>query len=89
MANASTREHRQLGLARKMVKGQPDPDHRTSGYTVTIEAPIFKGKACQTAFSARESNPMNKRKSAWKGAKFRPVKEKYVESAAAIVNGAD
>ncbi len=72
-----------------MVKGQPDPDNRTSGYTVTVEAPIFKGQPCQTAFSARESNPMNKRKSAWQGAKFRTVKEKYAESAAAIVNGAE
>ena len=56
-----------------MVFGYPKNPH--SSCMQMIEAPIFKGKACQTAFAAKEQNPQNKRGTEWKGAKPKRAKD--------------
>ncbi len=72
--NNQTKRYRKLGLSRKVIKGASHPDNSHRGYAVDAPFEVFKGKACITAFAAKERNPENKRKSAWQGAGKRPAR---------------
>lgn len=63
MANKQTKAYRKLGISTKVTKG-------TGGFTI-VEAPIFKGQICNTAF--KNKSKFNKRKSAWRGGAPRSV----------------
>ena len=72
MANKQTRSLRKLGLAMKTVPGAQDPFRRTMGCAKIVEAPVYKGRACQTSFEHKSAE--NKRKSAWLGARRKDIK---------------
>lgn len=64
MANRQTKAYRKLGIATSNGGAQV-------GTMKNFE--IFKGKPCITDFRSKDKNPMNKRKSPWKGCRRNPA----------------
>ena len=66
----SVRAWRKLGICHKVMKGQSsDIGELNGGFAQQQKVEIFKGRHCVTPFALRKENPMNRRKSAWRGAK--------------------
>lgn len=59
--NKQTKANRKIGKQTKVIKG--------TGSFEWKDLEIFKGRPCVTDFAKKTSNPMNKRKSPWRGAK--------------------
>lgn len=80
--NKQTRFLRLHGLSLKQTHASArDNAHytvkpNTNASLTIVEAPVFRGKECITEFALREKNPMNKRKSEWRGARARPMRSR-------------
>lgn len=74
----TVRAYRKQGYCRKMIKGSSSDKGKLNG-SLAVDTPleIFKGKPCLTDFRDKAQNPMNKRRSPWRG-QVQP-KQKRVE----------
>ena len=72
----TVRSARKAGWCRKVIKGA-QAENGSGSKAVDQELEIFKGKECITSFARRDENPMNKRRSAWRGGAGAKEKRSY------------